>query len=171
MTKNKIIILVAAIILVIPVIYYASLQVKKLIEGNKMEMTFAIIKPDAVKAKNSGKIIDLIEQNGFNIVKMQKKQLTQDEAKTFYAVHKEKPFFQEVVDFMCSGPIIVLALEKAEAVTEWRKVMGATNPEKADAGTVRKLFGTGIMTNATHGSDSAENAKIELEFFFPELKK
>lgn len=171
MSVKKIIIYTLVIIALVPVAYYLGVKIKNQIEGSKMEKTFAIIKPDAVKAKISGKIIDLIEQNGFNIVKMEKIQLTQDKAKTFYAVHKDKPFFQEVVDFMCSGPVVVLALEKADAVAEWRKLMGATNPEKAEAGTIRKMFGTGIMTNATHGSDSQENAKIELEFFFPELKK
>lgn len=167
MTKNKIIIIILAILAIAPALYYLYPTIKKQIEGFNMEKTFAIIKPDAVKAKNSGKIIDLIEQNGFNIVELKKITLTQEQAKTFYAVHKEKPFFQEVVDFMCSGPVIVMALEKQDAVNSWRTLMGATNPEKADEGTIRKLFGTGIMTNATHGSDSAENAKIELEFFFP----
>lgn len=136
-----------------------------------MEKTFAIIKPDAVKAKNAGKIIDLVEKNGFNIVRLEKITMTQEQAKTFYAVHKDRSFFQEVVDFMCSGPVIVMALEKQDAVTGWRNLMGKTNPAEAEEGTIRKLYGSNIMENATHGSDSAENAKIELEFFFPGLTK
>ena len=171
MTKNKIIIIALVVLALVPVVYFLYPKIKKQIEGFMMEKTFAIIKPDAVKAKNSGKIIDLIEQNGFNIVKLEKITMTQEQAKTFYAVHKDKPFFQEVVDFMCSGPVIVMALEKSGAVDGWRTLMGSTNPEKADAGTIRKLFGTDIMKNATHGSDSAENAKIELEFFFPGVTK
>jgi len=135
-----------------------------------MEKTFAIIKPDAVKAKNIGKIITMIEDNGFDIVNMEKLQLKPEEAKEFYAVHKDKPFFQEVIDFMCSGPIVIMALGKENAIQEWRKLMGATNPKDADQGTIRKLFGTDIMRNATHGSDSPENAKIELDLFFPEVE-
>jgi len=134
-----------------------------------MEKTFAIIKPDAVKAKNIGKIIDMIEQSGFNIANMEKLQLKPEEAKIFYAIHKEKPFFQEVIDFMCSGPIVVMALEKENAIADWRKLMGATNPAQAQEGTIRKLFGTDIMVNSTHGSDSPENAQIELDLFFPEV--
>jgi len=135
-----------------------------------MEKTFAIIKPDAVKAKNVGKIITMIEDNDFDIINMEKMQLKPEEAKVFYAVHKDKPFFQEVIDFMCSGPIVVMALGKENAIADWRKLMGATNPADADEGTIRKLFGTDIMVNSTHGSDSPENAKIELDLFFPETE-
>jgi len=134
-----------------------------------MEKTFAIIKPDAVAANNAGKIIDMVEQNGFNILRMEKIQLSEEEAKVFYAVHKDKPFFQEVIDFMVSGPIIIMALEKENAIEAWRKLMGVTNPESADEGTIRKLFGKNIMVNATHGSDSPENAAIELGLFFEDL--
>ncbi|MFC1841745.1 nucleoside-diphosphate kinase [Candidatus Dependentiae bacterium] len=134
-----------------------------------MEKTFAIIKPDAVKAKNTGKIIDMIEQNGFTVLRMEKTELDPEEAKLFYAVHKDKPFFQEVIDFMCSGPIVIMALEKENAIDDWRKLMGATDSKKAEAGTIRNLYGTDIMLNATHGSDSPENAKTELSLFFPEL--
>ena len=134
-----------------------------------MEKTFAIIKPDAIAAKNSGKIIDMIEQNGFTILRMEKIQLSEEEAKVFYAVHSEKPFFQDVVNFMISGPIIIMALEKENAIVDWRTLMGATNPENADEGTIRKLFGTNIMVNATHGSDSPENAATELGLFFEDL--
>lgn len=134
-----------------------------------MEKTFAIIKPDAISAQHAGKIIDMIEQNGFDILRMEKIQLSQEEAKVFYAIHKDKPFFQEVIDFMVSGPIIIMALAKENAIADWRTLMGTTNPENADEGTIRKLFGTGIMTNATHGSDSPDNAKIELGLFFEDL--
>ena len=134
-----------------------------------MERTFAIIKPDATAAKHAGNIISLIELNGFNIIGMQKKQLTRAEAETFYAVHKERPFFGELVNYMISGPVIVMALEKENAIQEWRDLMGATNPAKAAPGTIRRMFGTSIGSNATHGSDAPETAKEELKFFFPNL--
>jgi nucleoside-diphosphate kinase len=135
-----------------------------------MERTFAMIKPDAVAAKNSGKIIDMIEANGFTIVGMKKTQLDEKKAGEFYAVHKERPFFGELVSFVSSGPVILLALEKDNAVKAWRDLMGATDSRKADKGTIRNLFGTDIGKNATHGSDAAETAKVELALFFPELK-
>lgn len=134
------------------------------------EKTLAIIKPDAVRAKNSGKIIDRIEQAGFEIIGMKKLQLTKDQAERFYAVHKERKFYPELVEFMTSGPVIVMALKKENAVAAWRTLMGATNPAEAAQDTIRKLFGTNVGENATHGSDSTENAKIEVEFFFPELR-
>jgi len=134
-----------------------------------VEKTFAIIKPDVVKAKNSGKVIDLIEQNGFTIIGMKKLHMTKEKAEQFYDVHKEKPFFQELVDFISSGPVIVMALEKENAIADWRKLMGATNPEQAEEGTIRKLYGTNIGVNAVHGSDAPETAKIELGLFFPDL--
>lgn len=134
-----------------------------------IERTFAMIKPDAVAAKNSGKIIDMIESNGFTILGMRKMTIDKAKAQEFYAVHKERPFFGELVSFVTSGPVIVMALEKDNAVKAWRDLMGATDPLKADEGTIRKLFGTNIGTNAAHGSDSVENAKIELKLFFPEL--
>lgn len=134
-----------------------------------IERTFAMIKPDAVSHKDSGKIIDIIEQNGFTILGMQKTRLDKHTAETFYAVHKERPFFGELVSFVTSGPVILLALEKENAVKAWRDLMGATDPLKADAGTIRKLFGTNIGNNATHGSDSQDNAKQELALFFPKL--
>lgn len=135
------------------------------------EITLAIIKPDAVAAKNSGKIIDLIEKNGFEILGLGKIQLTKEHAEDFYAVHKDRPFFGELVEFMTSGPVIVLALEKENAVADWRKLMGETDPAKAAEGTVRKLFGKNIGENATHGSDSVENAENEVEFFFPYMEE
>ncbi|KKQ32375.1 MAG: Nucleoside diphosphate kinase [candidate division TM6 bacterium GW2011_GWF2_37_49] len=134
-----------------------------------METTFAIIKPDAVKAKNTGKIIDRIEQEGFNIVGMKKINMTKNVAELFYTVHKGKPFFEELVDFMISGPCVVLALQKDNAIKAWRDLMGATNPEKAEANTMRKLYGTNVGSNATHGSDAPETAKTELTIFFQEL--
>lgn len=135
-----------------------------------MQRTFAMIKPDAVAAKNAGKIIDLIEKNGFTILAMEKTQLSKDKAQEFYAVHKERPFFGELVDFIVSGPVIILALEKENAILAWRDLMGATDPNKAAEGTIRKLFGTSIGTNATHGSDAAETAAVELKLMFPNLK-
>jgi nucleoside-diphosphate kinase len=133
-----------------------------------MEQTLAIIKPDAVAAKNAGKIIDLIEHNGFSIDRMEKGILKSEQAEAFYAVHKEKPFFGELVEFLCSGPIVVMALSKENAIADWRTLMGATDSKKAEKGTIRNLFGTDIGKNATHGSDSPETAAQELGFFFGE---
>ena len=134
-----------------------------------MERTLAIIKPDAVQAKHSGKIIDRIEQEGFTIKGMKKLQMTKQQAQEFYAVHKERGFYGELVDFMSSAPVIVMALEKPNAIAAWRDLMGATDPAKADANTIRKLYGTSIGNNATHGSVAPETAKVEVKFFFPEL--
>lgn len=135
-----------------------------------MEKTFAIIKPDAVAAGHSGEIIKIIELNGFSIAGMEKKQLSRAEAEIFYAVHKERSFFGELVEYMISGPVIVMALARANAIKEWRDLMGPTNPAAAPAGTLRRMFGTSIGSNATHGSDSEETASTELAFFFPDLK-
>ncbi len=134
-----------------------------------MEKTFAIIKPDVVAAKNAGKVVSMIESNGFDILKMEKKNWTKADAEQFYAIHKERPFFGELVEFMTSGPIVMMVLEKDGAVLAWRDLMGATNPAEAADGTVRKLYGTDIGTNATHGSDAAETAKLEIGQFYPEL--
>ena len=131
--------------------------------GNK---TFAIIKPDAVAAGNAGAILSLIEKNGFKVKGMRLQHLTLKEAEGFYAVHKGKGFFDELVTFMTEAPVVLLALEKDNAVLAWRDLMGATNPEKAADGSVRKLYGTNIGRNASHGSDSDENAAIELAWFF-----
>ena len=135
-----------------------------------LERTFAMIKPDAVAAGNSGKIIDLIESKGFTIVGMEKTKLSKDKASLFYAVHKERPFFGELVDFVSSGPVVLLALEKDNAIKAWRDLMGATDPRKADVGTIRNLFGKHVGENATHGSDAPETAEQELALFFPNLK-
>jgi nucleoside-diphosphate kinase len=131
-----------------------------------IEQTLALIKPDAVAAGNTGAIIKMIEENGFTIDRMEKGILKKEHAENFYDIHKEKPFFNELVEFITSGPLIVIALRKEGAVDEWRKLMGATDPAKADAGTIRKSFGTEIGKNAVHGSDSLENAKRELLLFF-----
>lgn len=135
-----------------------------------MEYTFAMIKPDAVAAKNSGKIIDAIEHHGFEIVRMEKVEILADKAKNFYGVHKERPFFAELVEFITSGPVIIMALQKENAIKAWRDLMGATNPAQAAEGTIRKKFGTSIGNNAVHGSDAPETAKFELGLFFPDLK-
>jgi len=131
-----------------------------------MERTFAIIKPDAVKAKNSGAIIDMIEKNGFEILRMEKIQLSKDKAEGFYGVHKGKPFFDELIEYVTSGPVIILALEKENAIQAWRDLMGCTDSTKAAPGTIRNLFGTSKGINAVHGSDAPETAKQEITYFF-----
>jgi nucleoside-diphosphate kinase len=131
-----------------------------------IEYTFAMIKPDAVHAKNSGTIIKMIEDKGFEILRMHKIQLTKEAAEEFYEEHKAKPFFKEMVDFICSGPAIILALAKENAVKEWRDLIGETDPKKAANGTIRALFGTDIGNNAIHGSDAQESAERELGMFF-----
>lgn len=127
--------------------------------------TFAMIKPNAVQDRVTGEIIRLIELNGFAIARMEKKQLTKKEAEDFYQEHKNRPFFKDLVHFMTSGPVIILKLEKPDAIIQWRTLMGATNPERADVGTLRKMFGEDITHNAVHGSDSDANAARELAFF------
>jgi nucleoside-diphosphate kinase len=131
-----------------------------------MERTFAIIKPDAVAAKHAGRIIQRIEGEGFTIRAMRLTHLTQKEAEGFYAVHRERPFFGGLTKFMSSGPCIVMALDAPDAIKKWRTLMGATDPAKADAGTLRKEFGKSIDNNATHGSDAPETAAFELGYFF-----
>ena len=135
-----------------------------------MERTFAIIKPDAVARKLAGRILQRIEQEGFTIRAMRLMHLTRQEAEGFYAVHRERPFFGELTNFMASGPAIVMALEAPDAITKWRTLMGATDPAKADAGTLRKEFGASIENNATHGSDAPETAAFELGYFFAGLE-
>ena len=134
------------------------------------QLTFAIIKPDAVKARYAGRIIARIEQEGFTIRAMRLVNLSQKEAEGFYAVHRERPFFASLTKFMSSGPAIVLALEAPDAIKKWRTLMGATDPAKADAGTLRKEFGASIENNATHGSDAPETAAFELGYFFPGME-
>ena len=132
--------------------------------------TFAIIKPDAVKNNYSGKIIDHILKSDFNILTARLTRMTLSQAEGFYGIHKGKPFFRELTIFMSSGPCWVLALEKENAVEEWRKTIGATNPANAADGTIRKLYATSLGENAVHGSDSNENAAIEIGFFFSEAE-
>lgn len=131
-----------------------------------MERTLCIIKPDAVKENHIGDIIHIIEREGFLICGMQMLQLTQQQAESFYSIHKEKPFFNSLVKYMISGPVVVMALFRDNAVDYWRQVIGATNPAEAAIGTIRKLFGKSIEANAVHGSDSVENGIKETDFFF-----
>ncbi|TET06835.1 nucleoside-diphosphate kinase, partial [Candidatus Dependentiae bacterium] len=119
-----------------------------------IEQTLVVIKPDAVKEKNSGAIIDIIEKNSFDILRMEKIQLSKEKAIDFYAVHKEKQFFNELIDYITSGPVIVMVLEKNNAIQAWRDLMGCTDSRKAAQGTIRNLFGTDKSTNGVHGSDS-----------------
>ena len=130
------------------------------------EKTLAIIKPDAVRKGVIGKIISRIEDEEFKITAMRIAKLTKDEAKGFYILHKDKPFYGSLTDFMSSGPIILMRLERANAISRWREVMGATDPAKAEPGTLRRLYGSSIENNATHGSDAPETAAWELAYFF-----
>src|ERR687894_1148506 len=132
--------------------------------------TFGIIKPDAVSAGHTGSIVQRILDDGFKIRGLKLIHMTQKQAEGFYAVHRERPFFSGLTEFMSSGPCVVMALEKETAVKAWRDLMGATDPAKADAGTLRKEFATSIGENAVHGSDSEENAQIELAYFFSRLE-
>ena len=131
-----------------------------------MDHTFSIIKPDAVKRNLIGHINQIIEKAGLKIIASKKMYLTKQQAETFYSVHKERPFFSSLVDFMTSGPVQVQVLEGSDAVVNYRKIMGATNPNDAEEGTIRKLYAESIEANSVHGSDSSENAKIEINFFF-----
>lgn len=135
-----------------------------------MERTFAIIKPDATRKKLAGKILQRIEDAGFTVSAMRLMHMTKKEAEGFYAVHRERPFFGSLTDFMSSGPCVVMALEAPDAIKKWRALMGATDPAKADAGTLRKDFGESIEFNATHGSDAPETAAFELGYFFAGLE-
>ena len=131
-----------------------------------VERTFAIIKPDAVAKKVAGQFIARIEENGLTVVAMKKMQLSEQGAQGFYAVHKERPFFGELVTFMTSGPVVAMILEGEGAIKQWRDLMGPTNSNEAPAGTMRGDFGTDIEQNATHGSDAPETAKLETSYFF-----
>ena len=130
------------------------------------ERTFSILKPDATKRNLTGQVNAVIEKAGLRIVGQRRIQMAKSDAETFYAVHKERPFFGELVEFMTSGPVVVQVLEGENAVAKYREVMGATNPANADEGTIRKLFAQSMGENTVHGSDSAENAKIEIAQFF-----
>jgi nucleoside-diphosphate kinase len=131
-----------------------------------IERTFSIVKPDAVAKHGIGKVLGRIEEGGLKVVAGRYLQLTQEQAEGFYAVHKERPFYGELVAFMTSGPVFVSCLEGENAIARYREVLGATNPAEADAGTVRALYGTDIEKNAAHGSDAPETAATEIAFFF-----
>ena len=133
-------------------------------------LTFGIIKPDAVSAGNAGHIIQRITDDGFRIRALKLLQITLKQAEGFYAVHRERPFFPGLIEFMSSGPCVVMALEKEAAVKGWRDLMGATDPAKADDGTLRKEFGGSLSENAVHGSDSDENAATEISYFFSQIE-
>ena len=133
-------------------------------------ITFAIIKPDAVKNNSTGKIYNHIIESGFNISAAKLITMSKHQAEHFYYIHKDRPFYNELTDFMSSGKCMVLALNKENAVNEWRDTIGATNPEEAKKGTIRNLYGTDLGQNAVHGSDSNENAKKEIAFFFTEYE-
>ncbi|MDR0478017.1 MAG: nucleoside-diphosphate kinase [Desulfobulbaceae bacterium] len=135
-----------------------------------MERTFAIIKPDAYKTGKAGKILARIYAEGFKVVGLKKLYLSKKEAEGFYAVHKERPFFGELTDFMSSGPCVVMVLEAAGAIKKWRDLMGATNPTQAAEGTLRREFGSSVGENATHGSDAPETAAFEISYFFSGLE-
>ncbi len=134
-----------------------------------MEKTLSIIKPDAVQKNVIGKILSRFEDSGLKVVAMELMQLSEEQAQEFYSVHKERPFFAELCDYMVTGPVVVSVLEGKDAVSKNRDLMGSTNPKEAAAGTIRADFADSISANAVHGSDSLENAKKEISFFFPEL--
>ncbi len=134
-------------------------------------ITFTMIKPDAVEANNIGPILAMINKAGFRILAMKYMRLTKEQAGNFYAVHKERPFYGELTEYMSSGPIVAAVLSKENAVSDYRKLIGATDPTKADEGTIRKMFAKSIAANAVHGSDSDENANIESDFFFSQLER
>jgi nucleoside-diphosphate kinase len=131
-----------------------------------MERTFAIIKPDAVENGHIGKVLSRIEAEGFRVVAMRMLLMTRREAEGFYAVHRERPFFESLTAYMSSGPAVTLVLERDDAIAHWRKTMGATDPGKAEPGTIRKLIGESIERNAVHGSDAPETAAVEIAYFF-----
>ena len=133
-----------------------------------MSRTFSIIKPDATKRNIPGDINKIIEENNLIIIAQKKIKLSEEKAKGFYIIHKDKPFFNDLIEYMTSGPVIVQVLEGDNAVEKYRKIMGATNPENAEEGTIRKKHALNIQENSVHGSDSEENAKIEINFFFNE---
>jgi nucleoside-diphosphate kinase len=136
----------------------------------QMQMTLAIIKPDAVAAGSAGKIVAYLEQEGFVVRALRQQRLSETQARAFYAVHRERPFYASLVAFMTSGPVVPLALEREDAVACLREVMGATDVAKAAPGTIRNLYGSSIERNAIHGSDSPENARAELAFFFSQAE-
>ncbi len=137
----------------------------------KGKITLTIIKPGAVQSEYVGPILNMIHENGFHIAAMKLTRITQKQAELFYAVHKERPFYEGLVNFMTSGPIVVAILEKDNAVEDYRKLIGSTDPSKAEEGTIRKLFAESVQKNAVHGSDSDENAVRECDFFFAQSER
>lgn len=135
------------------------------------KITFTMIKPDAVEANNIGPILSMINKAGFEILALKYLKLSKSQAGQFYFVHRERPFYNELTDYMSSGPIVAAILSKENAVSDFRQLIGATDPVKAEPGTIRKLFAKSIANNAVHGSDSDENAEIESNFFFSELER
>ena len=131
-----------------------------------MDQTFSIIKPDATKRNITGSINKVIEESGLRIIAQKRIKLTNAQAESFYAVHKEKPFFRDLIEYMTSEPVIVQILSGENCVEKYRSIMGATNPQNAENGTIRKLFALNVQENSVHGSDSADNARIEIDFFF-----
>jgi len=135
------------------------------------DFTFSIIKPNAVRTGKTGPILAMINEGGFEIAAMRMVKMTIPQAQSFYAVHKGKPFFEGLVDFMTSGPVVVMILRHENAVEEFRKLIGSTDPNKAEPGTIRKIFAVSVQMNAVHGSDSSENAAIEANFFFSGIER
>ena len=133
-----------------------------------MERTFSIIKPDATKRNISGRINQIIEESGLRIIAQKRIKLSSDQAMKFYSIHNKKPFFNDLINYMTSGPVVVQVLEANNAVDKYREIMGATNPEKAKNGTIRKILALNVQENSVHGSDSIKNAKDEINFFFTE---
>ena len=131
-----------------------------------MDQTFSIIKPDATKRNITGSINKVIEESGLRIIAQKRIRLTNDQAENFYSIHKERPFFNDLIEYMTSEPVVVQILSGENCVEKYRSIMGATNPDNAENGTIRKLFALNVQENSVHGSDSAENAKIEIDFFF-----
>ena len=131
-----------------------------------MNKTFSIIKPDATRRNITGSINKVIEESGLRIIAQKRIKLTKEQAENFYSIHKEKPFFRDLIDYMTSEPVVVQVLNGENCVEKYRSIMGATNPENAEEGTIRKLFALNVQENSVHGSDSEDNAKIEIDFFF-----
>jgi nucleoside-diphosphate kinase len=131
-----------------------------------IERTLCIIKPDAVEKRKSGAILQHVLEEGFDVLALRQQQLSRHEAEGFYAVHRERPFFKDLCEFMTRGPVVLIALQRDNAVLHWRKVIGATDPAKAEPGTIRKLYGASLGENAVHGSDSVENGRIECAYYF-----
>ena len=136
-------------------------------QGN---ITFSIIKPNAVRTGKTGPILAMMNEGGFEIAAMRMVRMTLQQAESFYEIHKGKPFFEGLIEFMTSGPVVTIALQKENAIADYRKLIGATDPAKAEEGTVRKLYASNVQENAVHGSDSVENGKIEVAFFFSEAE-